>query len=173
MSGTFQGPVPTGRRMPWSESQNHKVVSGLYKVVSMYEKNAVLEPLQSPPDDKSSLSATNCNGHDKYTPDGATSNGQANWNAKDSNDSKSNDGTESEPETKENIFRWIIAILAATIYMFNGGVFYSNGLLLPEFIKMLGCGQVIGTWMASVQMAMCQICGIVISLLSKFLLCTN
>lgn len=62
-------------------------------------------------------------------------------------------------EKQEDIFSWVIAVLAGTIYMFNGGVFYSNGLLLPEFIRMLGCSDVVGTWMSSVQMGLCQFLG--------------
>ena len=62
-------------------------------------------------------------------------------------------------EPVDNWFSWVICLCAALIYMCNGGVFYSNGLLLPEFIRMLDCGEVVGTWVSSVQMGLCQFVG--------------
>ena len=54
---------------------------------------------------------------------------------------------------------WVVCLMAYLVYFLNGGIFNSNGLLFPEFIKAFGADKVATTWLASLQIGLCQCTG--------------
>ena len=45
------------------------------------------------------------------------------------------------------------------VYVINGGVFYSNGIFFPEFLKALDADRVAISWLGSIQTSVCLFSG--------------
>ncbi len=58
---------------------------------------------------------------------------------------------------------WLVCAMAFLVYFLNGGCFYSNGLLFPEYMDAFGAGKVATTWLISVQIGLCQCSGELLS----------